>query len=69
MTDDVVIVKTYTEREGQQTLAGSPLPLRKTYALRVFRRENEAWLLVSDFYMDVRGESTLSYEEDTSQPS
>ncbi|MCX4775734.1 SgcJ/EcaC family oxidoreductase [Streptomyces sp. NBC_01264] len=69
VTDDVVIVKTYTEREGQQTVTGSALPLRRTYAFRVFHRADGEWLLVSDFYMDVRGESTLSYEEDASAPS
>ncbi|MGP3690650.1 nitroreductase family protein [Streptomyces sp. IBSNAI002] len=66
VTDDVVVVKTYREREGQQTADGSVLPRRRTHSIKVFHREDEAWRVVSDFYMDARDESAVGPEPETS---
>ncbi|MGW1893329.1 YybH family protein [Streptomyces sp. NPDC002004] len=59
VTDDVVVVKTYIEREGQQTREGEDLPLRRNYSIKVLHRQGGHWVVVSDLYMDAREESTL----------
>ncbi|MCB5164655.1 SgcJ/EcaC family oxidoreductase [Streptomyces bambusae] len=63
VTDDVVVVRTYQERAGQQTTSGAVLPTRRTHSLKVLRREDDAWRVVSDFYMDEREDSSLTYED------
>jgi uncharacterized protein (TIGR02246 family) len=60
VTDDVAVVKTYIEREGQQTSSGEQLPIRRNHSLKVFRREEGGWKIVSDIYMDAREEETFA---------
>jgi uncharacterized protein (TIGR02246 family) len=59
VSDDVAVVKTYIEREGQQTTEGEQLPVRRNHSLKVFRREADAWKIVSDIYMDARDDKTF----------
>jgi uncharacterized protein (TIGR02246 family) len=59
VTHDVAVVKTYIEREGQQTSAGVQLPVRRNHSLKVFRREVGGWRIVSDIYMDARDDETF----------
>jgi uncharacterized protein (TIGR02246 family) len=59
VTDDVAVVKTYIEREGQQTSDGGQLPVRRNHSLKVFRREAAGWRIVSDIYMDARDDKTF----------
>jgi uncharacterized protein (TIGR02246 family) len=59
VTDDVAVVKTYIEREGQQTSDGEQLPVRRNHSLKVFRREVGGWRIVSDIYMDARDDETF----------
>jgi uncharacterized protein (TIGR02246 family) len=59
VTDDVAVVKTYIEREGQQTSDGAQLPVRRNHSLKVFRREVGGWRIVSDIYMDARDDKTF----------
>lgn len=56
---DVAVVKTYIEREGQQTSDGERLPVRRNHSLKVLRREADGWKIVSDIYMDARDETTF----------
>jgi len=59
VADDVAVVKTYIEREGQQTSDGDQLPVRRNHSLKVFRREAGGWRIVSDIYMDARDDQTF----------
>ena len=59
--DDVVVVKTYIEREGQETADGEQLGVRRNHSLKVLQRqEDDRWLIVSDIYMDARDEQTFT---------
>lgn len=60
VTDDVAVVKTYLEREGQQTSEGEQLPVRRNHSLKVLRREADGWKIVSDIYMDARDDETFA---------
>ncbi len=60
LADDVVVVKTYIEREGQQTSSGEELPVRRNHSLKVMRREAGGWTIVSDIYMDARDDETFA---------
>ena len=57
--DDVAVAKTYLERAGQETSSGETLPVRRNHSLKVLRKEGGTWRIVSDLYMDARGDSTL----------
>jgi uncharacterized protein (TIGR02246 family) len=57
--DDVAVVKTYIEREGQETVAGAQLPIRRNHSLKVLERRHGRWLIVSEMYMDARDDQTL----------
>lgn len=59
VADDVAVVKTYLEREGQQTSEGGELPTRRNHSLKVLEKSGDRWLIVSEMYMDARDESTL----------
>jgi len=59
VADDVAVMKTYIEREGQQTSDGDQLPVRRNHSLKVFRREAGGWRIVSDIYMDARDDQTF----------
>ncbi len=60
VADDVCVVKTYVEREGQETSAGEQLSVRRNHSLKVFRREPGGWKIVSDMYMDAREDETFA---------
>lgn len=61
VADDVAVVKTYIEREGQQTAAGGQLGLRRNHSLKVLQRQaGDRWVIVSEIYMDAREETTLA---------
>ena len=60
VTDDVCVVKTYIEREGQETSGGEKLAVRRNHSLKVFRREGDGWKIVSDIYMDAREDETFA---------
>ncbi|MEV7418378.1 SgcJ/EcaC family oxidoreductase [Streptomyces sp. NPDC089919] len=60
VTDDVAVVTTYIEREGQQTTSGEVLPTRRNHSIKVLQRQGDRWLVVSDLYMDARDEQTLA---------
>jgi hypothetical protein len=55
----VAVVKTYIEREGQQTVEGSELLVRRNHSLKVLVKRDGQWLIVSEMYMDARDEQTL----------
>lgn len=55
----VAIAKTYVEREGQQTVEGGELPVRRNHSLKVLEKRAGRWLIVSEMYMDARDEQTL----------
>lgn len=55
----VAIAKTYVEREGQQTVEGGELPVRRNHSLKVLEKRAGRWLIVSEMYMDARDERTL----------
>ena len=57
--DDVAVAKTYLERAGQQTSTGGSLPVRRNHSLKVLRKDDGTWRIVSDLYMDARDDSTL----------
>ena len=56
---NVAIVKTYVEREGQRTVAGGKLPVRRNHSLKVLEKRHGRWTIVSEIYMDARDEQTL----------
>jgi uncharacterized protein (TIGR02246 family) len=58
--DDVAVVKTYIEREGQQSVEGAELPIRRNHSLKVLERQDGRWLIVSEIYMDAREDQTLA---------
>jgi ketosteroid isomerase-like protein len=59
VSNDVVVVKIYTEIAGQQTVDGHELPIRRNHSLKVLTRQDDGrWLIVSDIYMDAREETT-----------
>jgi uncharacterized protein (TIGR02246 family) len=61
VTDDVVVVKIYTEIAGQQTVDGHELPVRRNHSLKVLARQDDGrWLIVSEMYMDAREETTYA---------
>ena len=55
----IAIVKTYVEREGQQTVSGGELPVRRNHSLKVLEKRHGCWLILSEMYMDARDEQTL----------
>jgi uncharacterized protein (TIGR02246 family) len=55
----VAIAHTYAEREGQQTVEGGELPVRRNHSLKVLEKRGGHWLIVSEIYMDARDEETL----------
>lgn len=55
----LAIAHTYAEREGQQTVGGGKLPVRRNHSLKVLEKRNARWLIVSEMYMDARDEQTL----------
>lgn len=57
---DVAVVKTYVEREGQQTADGATMPVRRNFSLKVLSRGPDGWRIASDMYMDARDDTTLS---------
>jgi uncharacterized protein (TIGR02246 family) len=57
--DGVAVAKTYLEREGQQTMDGGTLPVRRNHLLKVLEKQEGTWRIVSEMYMDARDESTL----------
>jgi uncharacterized protein (TIGR02246 family) len=56
---DVAVVKTYIEREGQQTVEGGELPVRRNHSLKVLVKRDDRWLILADMYMDARDEQTF----------
>ena len=59
VTDDVALAKTYVEIQGQQTVAGDRLPVRRNHSLKVLSRQSDGrWLIVSEIFMDARDDST-----------
>jgi uncharacterized protein (TIGR02246 family) len=60
VAEDVAVVKTYIEREGQQTSGGEQLPVRRNHSLKVLRREPDGWKIVSDIYMDARDDERFA---------
>jgi uncharacterized protein (TIGR02246 family) len=59
VTDDVALAKTYVEIQGQQTVAGGVLPMRRNHSLKVLSRQSDGrWLIVSEIFMDARDETT-----------
>lgn len=56
----VAVARTYVEREGQQTVDGGELPLRRNHSLKVLEKQAGRWLIVSEMYMDARDEQTLA---------
>ncbi len=60
VTEDVCVVKTYIEREGQETSGGEKLAVRHNHSLKVLRREEDGWKIVSDIYMDARQDETFA---------
>jgi uncharacterized protein (TIGR02246 family) len=59
VTDDVVVVKTVVDIEGQQRADGTPLGTRHNYSLKVLQRQpGGTWLIVSEMYMDARSDAT-----------
>ena len=56
---DVAVVKTYIEREGQQSVEGTELPIRRNHSLKVLERRDGRWLIVSEMYIDAREDHTL----------
>ena len=57
---DVCVVKTYIEREGQETSSGQKQAVRRNHSLKVIRREADGWKIVSDIYMDARDDETFA---------
>lgn len=57
---DVAVARTYIEREGQQTIDGGALPVRRNHSLKVLVRQADRWLIASEIYMDARSEQTLA---------
>lgn len=55
----VALAKTYVEREGQKTVEGRELPVRRNHSLKVLENRDGRWLIVSEMYMDAREEQTL----------
>ncbi len=55
----IAIVKTYVEREDQQTIAGGELPVRRNHSLKVLEKRDGCWQILSEIYMDARDEQTL----------
>jgi uncharacterized protein (TIGR02246 family) len=60
VSHDICVVRTYMEREGQETSSGEKLPVRRNHSLKVIRREGDGWKIVSDIYMDARDDETLA---------
>jgi uncharacterized protein (TIGR02246 family) len=58
-SDDVAVVKTYLEREGQQTAEGGELPVRRNHSLKVLVKRDGQWRILADMYMDARDEQTF----------
>ncbi len=56
---DVAVVKTYIEREGQQTVEDDELPVRRNHSLKVLVKRDGRWLILADMYMDARDEQTF----------
>jgi len=55
----VAVAKTYAEREGQETVEGGTLPVRRNHSLKVLEKRDGHWRIVSEMYMDARDEETL----------
>lgn len=54
---DAVVVRIYTEIEGQRTIDGGTLPIRRNHSLKVLVRQSDGrWQIVADMYMDARDE-------------
>ncbi len=64
VAQDVCVVKTYIEQEGQETSGGEQLGVRRNHSLKVFRREADGWKIVSDIYMDARDDETFAGSAD-----
>jgi uncharacterized protein (TIGR02246 family) len=59
VSQDVVVVKIYTEIAGQQTVDGQELPVRRNHSLKVLAHQDDGrWLVVSEIYMDARDDTT-----------
>jgi ketosteroid isomerase-like protein len=59
VSQDVVVVKIYTEIAGQQTIDGQELPVRRNHSLKVLAHQDDGrWLVVSEIYMDARDDTT-----------
>ena len=57
---DVAVAHTYIEREGQGSLDGGTLPVRRNHSLKALVRCDGRWLIASEMYMDARDEQTLA---------
>lgn len=60
VADDICVVKTYVEREGQEDSSGGTLAVRRNHSLKVLRREAGGWRIVSEIYMDARSDETFA---------
>lgn len=60
VSDDVAVANTYVEREGQETQSGDELPSRHNHSHKVFARQDDGWVIVSEMYMDERRSQPLS---------
>jgi uncharacterized protein (TIGR02246 family) len=60
VSNDICVFKTYLEREGQETSSGEKLAVRRNHSLKVIRREQGGWKIVSDIYMDARDDETFA---------
>jgi hypothetical protein len=50
VADDVAVAKTYIEREGQQTVDGSELPVRHNHSLKVLVNRDRRWQIDAQRY-------------------
>ncbi|MGO9027574.1 MAG: YybH family protein [Acidimicrobiales bacterium] len=59
LTDDVVLVSSHLQIEGQKLVGGGVIDDRDNRSLRVLqRRPDGKWLIVSEMYMDVNRDQT-----------
>lgn len=55
ITDDVVIISTHLQVEGQGLVTGGTIPLRDNHSVHVLHKQaNNEWLIVSELFMDAR---------------
>jgi uncharacterized protein (TIGR02246 family) len=59
LTEDVILVSTHLQVEGQKIVGGGEITVRDNFSLRVLQRQQDGrWLIVSEMYNDANLEST-----------